>query len=38
MAEGLIFSEANQIFLLTADGLQRANYANVSNGMRKTAD
>ena len=38
MAEGLILPEANQIFLLTADGLQWANYPNVSYGTRKTAD
>ena len=30
MAEGLILPEANQIFLLTMDGLQWANYPNVS--------
>ena len=38
MAEGLILPEANQILLLTADGLQWANYPNVSYGTRKTAD
>ena len=38
MAEDHILPEANLILLLTADGLQRANYPNVSNGMRKTAD
>ena len=38
MAEGLILSEANQILLLTADGLQWANHPNVSYGTRKTAD
>ena len=38
MAEGLILPEANQILLLTADGLQWANYPNVSYWMRKTAD
>ena len=38
MAEDLILPEANQILLLTADGLQRANYPNVSYRMRKTAD
>ena len=38
MAEGLILPEANQILLLTADGLQWANYPNVSYGTRKTTD
>ena len=38
MAEGLILPEANQILLLTTDGLQWANYPNVSYGTRKTAD
>ena len=38
MAEDHILPEANLILLLTADGLQWANYPNVSNGMRKTAD
>ena len=38
MAEGLILPEANQILLLTADGLQWANYPNVSYGTWKTAD
>ena len=38
MAEGLILPEANQILILTADGLQGANYPNVSYGSRKTAD
>ena len=38
MAEGLILPEANQILLITADGLQLANYPNVSYGTRKTAD
>ena len=38
MAEGLILPEANQILLLTADGLQWANYPNVSYGTQKTAD
>ena len=38
MAEYLILPEVNQILLLTADGLQWANYPNVSYGMRKTAD
>ena len=38
MAEGLILPEANQILLLSADGLQWANYPNVSYGTRKTAD
>ena len=38
MAEGFILPEANQILLLTADGLQWANYPNVSYGTRKTAD
>ena len=38
MAEGLILPEANQILLLTGDGLQLANYPNVSYGRRKTAD
>ena len=38
MAEGLILPEANQILLLTAGGLQLANYPNVSYGTRKTAD
>ena len=38
MAEGLILPEANQILLLTADGLQLANYPNVSYGTGKTAD
>ena len=38
MAEGLIFPEANQILLRTADSLQWANYPNVSNGTRKAAD
>ena len=38
MAEGLILLEAYQILSLTADGLQLANYPNVSYGTRKTAD
>ena len=38
MAEGLILPEANQILLLTADGLQLANYPNVSYRTRMTAD
>ena len=38
MAEGLILPEANQILLLTEDGLQWAYYPNVSYGTRKTAD
>ena len=38
MAEGLILPEANQILILTADGLQWANYPIVSYGTRKTAD
>ena len=38
MAEGLILPEANQILLLTADGLQLGNYPNLSYGTRKTAD
>lgn len=38
MAENLIIPEATQILLLTADGLQWANFPNVSYGMRKTAD
>ena len=38
MAEGLILLEANQILLLTADGLQLANYPNVSYRTRMTAD
>ena len=37
MAEGLILPEANQILLLTADGLQWANYPNVSYRTQKTA-
>ena len=38
MAEGLILPEANQILFLTTDGLQWANYPDVSYGTRKTAD
>ena len=38
MAEGLILPMADQILLLTADGLQWANYPNVSYGTRKTTD
>ena len=38
MAEYLILPKANQILLLTADGLQRANYPNVSYGTQKAAD
>ena len=38
MAEDLILTEANQILLLTPDGLQWANYPNMSYGMQKTAD
>ena len=38
MAEDLILPEANQILLLTADGLQWANYLNVSYETQKTVD
>ena len=34
MAEGLILPEANQILLHTADGLQWANYPNVSRNAK----
>ena len=38
MAEGPILPKANQKLLLTADGLQWANYPNVSYGTQKTVD